>query len=85
MDTHELVSILQKETKKRAATESLRQPPIKKATETVKDSEPTKLTRRGTDNTKRNPKKKRRTDAEQHIKDDNKGTCQHTGTKIMTL
>ena len=61
MDTHELVSILQNQTKKRAATESLRQPPTKKVTETVKDLKPTKITRRGTDNIKRSQNKREHT------------------------
>jgi hypothetical protein len=81
LDTHELLGILQKETKKRAATESQRQPRKKKATETDKASEPRKITRRGTDNTKRNQKKKRRTDAQQHSTEDNKGKCQRSGTR----
>jgi hypothetical protein len=81
LDTHGLVGILQNETKKRAATETLRQPKTKKVTGTVNGSEPTKLTRRGTDNTKRNQKKKRRTEEDRHSKEDNKGMRQQTGTK----
>jgi hypothetical protein len=81
LDTHELVGLLQNETKKRAATEPLGQPQMKKVTVKVKDSEPTKTTRRGTDNTKRNQKKKRRTNGERNNKEDNKGVRQQIGTK----
>jgi hypothetical protein len=81
LDTHELVGILQSETKKRAATEPLGQPQVKKVTVTTKDQELTKTTRRGTDNTKRSQKKKRRTNGERNNKDDNKGVRQQVGTR----
>jgi hypothetical protein len=77
LDTHELVRILQNVTKN---TESLGQTKMKKVTGTVMDTEQTKITRRGTDNTKRNQKKKRRTDGERNSNEDNKDTRQETGT-----
>ena len=55
MDTHELVRILHNTTKD---IESLRQTKTKKDTGTVMNPETTKITRRGTDNTKRRQKRK---------------------------
>jgi hypothetical protein len=83
LDTHELVGILQNEAKKRVATEPLGQSQLKKVTVTVKDSEPTKTTRRGTDNSKRIQKKKRRPNGERNNKEDNKEVRQRQqiGTK----
>jgi hypothetical protein len=81
LDTHELVGILQSETKKRATTEPPGQPQVKKVTVTAKDQEPTKTTRRGTDNTKRSQKRKRKTNGERNNRDDNKGVRQQVGTK----